>query len=136
MSDPLYLHLLTTETLMMREVCATIKMVAFHSWPGAPADVNYLSHRHRHLLTVRVWCQAAHSDRAVEYHQLQRDLRTLLVSMFPARQAGELELGNKSCEAVAEMLAQQGERLGGRITSVEVWEDDENGSRLTFGRAP
>jgi hypothetical protein len=130
--DPVYLHMLTTDFLIRREVCATITLPAFHRWPDAPQDVGYLSDRHRHLLTVRVWCQVGHDDRQVEYHQLQRKLRALLFSLFPSRDYGELELGSRSCEAVAMVIAAEGERLGGTVRSVEVWEDNENGSRITL----
>lgn len=113
---------------MPTEVCATVRLPAFHHWPDAPHDVSYLRHRHRHLLTVRVWMAVQHEDRDVEFHQLQRRVRQLLGSLLPGRVPGELELGTRSCEHVAKLLIEHPERLGGTPLRVEVWEDDENGS--------
>lgn len=110
-----------------KRVCATIRAVAFHHWPGAPDDVRYLASRHRHLLTVRCWVDVSHPDRDVEFHTLQRELRAALAGMYPSGQHGELELGARSCEHVAiDLLA----RLPS-AAEVEVWEDDENGSVVT-----
>lgn len=116
---------------MRSEVCATVRIPAFHSWPDAPDDVAYLRHQHRHLLTVRVWMPVSHGDRDIEFHQLQRAVRVLLLALLPhPAQPGELQLGNRSCEHVAQLLVSHCSELGGMPNRVEVWEDDENGAIL------
>lgn len=121
--------------LVISEVCATVRIVAFHRWPDAPEDVVHLAARHRHVLTVRVWCVVEHADRAVEFHQLQRSLRGLLTALYPSRNVGELELGARSCEHVARDVLEHTARLQAQAVRVEVWEDDENGATVSR-RAP
>jgi len=115
---------------MRTEVCATVRLPAFHRWPDAPEDVGYLRSRHRHLLTVRVWMAVRHANREVEFHQLQRQISALLLDLLPACNPGELEMGAFSCEHVANLLYENADRLCGTPSVVEVWEDDENGVRV------
>ena len=113
----------------MKYVCSTVRIVAFHRWPDAPEDVRYLSYRHRHMLTARVWFSVNDGDREVEFHQQQRKLRSLLKSLYPSRYDDEIELGSRSCEHVAEDIYSRRAHFGdATISKIEVWEDDENGS--------
>ena len=113
------------------EVCATTKRVGFHYWKGAPEDVSYLKHRHRHEFNFRVWVLVTEENREVEFHRLQRSLTILLDSLFPARDRGELEFGERSCETIAQLILDHSDRLLGDVTQIEVFEDNENGARLT-----
>lgn len=118
---------------LRRMVCATVTLPAFHNWPGAPEDVGYLASRHRHLLTVRVWVRTDHGDREVEFHQLQRRVRAVLFSVFPSPEPGEIELGARSCEHVAEVLFENAAALCVEPDRIEVWEDNENGATVFGG---
>jgi hypothetical protein len=123
---------------MITEVCATVKLVGFHCWSGAPEDVDHLSVRHRHLFTVRVWCWVGHPDREVEFHQLQRWVHTSLITMYGSKgdHEHEMELGGRGCEHVANDLINDLSLLDVPISRVEVWEDDENGAVVYTNEEP
>jgi len=120
-----------------------LRVVGFHAWPDAPADVEHLRARHRHLFTLRVECAVRHSERDVEFHRLQRAVKHMLLDYYsrhatlPAnaphdaiqtRPDDEFEFGARSCETIAQEIV---ERLyDWPITAVEVWEDDECGARV------
>tara|TARA_R110000824_G_scaffold249220_2_gene438150 strand:- start:4632 stop:5024 length:393 start_codon:yes stop_codon:yes gene_type:complete len=122
---------------MSTEVCATVKIVGFHCWSGAPEDVDHLTVRHRHLFTVRVWCWVGHPDREVEFHQLQRRVHWSLVSMYGSEQNQfEIELDGRGCEHVANDLIVHPPLNDLPISRVEVWEDDENGAVIYTDEKP
>lgn len=111
-------------------VIATLRAVGFHAWPDAPKDVGYLALRHRHVFTFRVGVRVDGLDRDAEFHQMQRNMR-MLFDGYESRSYGEYEFADRSCEHLAlEMREHMQEWYD--VASVEVWEDDENGSRLEW----
>ena len=102
-------------------IFVTFDFVGFHCWPDAPEEVGYLRSRHRHLFKVRAEVSVEHSNRAIEYHTLKRELQT---------DAHEVEFGSLSCELIALRILQGTvERHPGRpYYRIEVSEDGENGS--------
>ncbi len=113
------------------EVIATIKVPGRHRWDGAPPVVRYLANEHRHIFTFKVGVLVGHSDRDVEFHQLQDRVRRVLM-IYPDGVGGR-DFGSNSCEMLALVvgrnLADGGEY---HVAFTEVWEDDENGARVTF----
>lgn len=117
---------------MRTTVIAQIKRHGFHSWPEAPVEVGYLANVHRHLFTFKVGVLVSDSNREVEFHILQRYISSILDSGFKEAHKGKgLDFGDNSCEHLASYLFENLTRMRFHVDFVEVWEDDENGSRVS-----
>lgn len=87
---------------------------------------NYLQHRHRHLFKTRVAIEVFSDDRNLEFINFQE----WLLSLYDT---GVLELNEKSCEMISNDLAAEiGEEYPGRKMIIEVSEDGESGSYITY----
>ncbi len=105
---------------MTTTVWVRFDFIGFHNWPEAPAGRAYLRERHRHRFFVEVEVDVS-ADRQIEFHDLLQTVR-------PAKP--EMELGAKSCEAIA---ARVGQLLAEDYKSpytVTVSEDGECGARV------
>lgn len=130
---------------MQRTVIVKEAAVGFHNWPDAPEEVGYLRSPHRHRFTLIVAVNVEHGDRDVEFHMLQRDLIRIVDATFPraADGVGEFSFGARSTEHIAEELINRLQSFRKQnpdgvtaqpyrnVAWVEVWEDDECGSRVT-----
>lgn len=102
----------------------------YHFYPNAPEEVAYLRDRHRHLFQFKVKIEVFHDDREIEFHMFQNELESWYDN-------GTLELNHKSCEMLADDLA---ERIGTRFRDatdfrklvVEVSEDGECGAECHY----
>lgn len=93
---------------------------------GDKYDVSFLGYPHRHMFHFRVEIEVFHDDRDIEFIQFKRWLEELYGD-------GILELDYKSCEMIAEELAETiNARYPGRKMKITVSEDNENGATLTF----
>lgn len=119
-----------------REVWVNWSKEGIHFYPGADTDpklatgewddVSFLGVPHRHIFHFNVSIEVEHNDRDIEFIQLKRWIDRLYSQ-------GTLELDYKSCEMMAEDLAQEiTKRYPGRNFKVTVSEDNENGATLTF----
>ena len=119
----------------MRSIWVTFSKEGIHFYPGAdtnPAtatgdeyDVSFLGYKHRHIFHFKVWIEVFHDDRDIEFIQFKRWLEALY--------QGTLELDYKSCEMIADELAHQIQiKHPGRHIRIEVSEDGENGSFITY----
>lgn len=132
-------------TVMVKE-----RVVGFHCWPEAPEAVAYLRQPHRHLFAIIVAINVTHDDRDIEFHMLQRDLLRITSALWPQTEhgVGEFDFAHRSTEMLAsELIAAlrafelpandptaakaYGVRPYRNVAWVEVWEDDECGSRVT-----
>ena len=91
----------------------------FHRWPGATGQRMYLALRHRHLFHVEVSVPLTHGEREIEFH----DLLDFCKGAFPGG-----EMGDASCEAMAESLGKEVARQFDRRATVSVFEDGEVGA--------
>lgn len=104
---------------------ATFRFAGFHSWPGASEERRYLAARHRHLFHAKVWVEAEHDDRDIEFHDLGDALER---ACKPFAEAGAL-----SCEQMAKRIREEvSTRWPGRLVQAEVSEDGEFGA-VTIG---
>lgn len=93
---------------------------------GDEYDVSFLGIPHRHIFHFKVAIQVFHDDRDIEFIQFKRWLEKLYAE-------GTLELDYKSCEMLAQELAETiHERYPGRVMEITVSEDGENGATLDF----
>lgn len=105
---------------MLVELWITTKVVGYHHWPDAPAEVAFLRHPHRHVFHIKVGLSPSHDDRAYEFFIEQRKLNQLLHKDAD----GEINFTTFSCEQIAKSLMSKDLRY----FYVEVSEDGENGA--------
>ena len=116
-------------------IWVTFKREGIHKYPAAledpklktgdEYDVSFLGYPHRHIFHFRVWIEVKHNDRDIEFIQFKRWLENLY--------QGTLELDYKSCEMIADELAEQiKSRHPGRHVKIEVSEDGENGCEIDY----
>lgn len=119
----------------VRTVFVKFQKEGIHCYPDAATnpnlatggwdDVSFLASPHRHIFHFLVQLEVFHDDRDVEFIQLKRFCERLYAD-------GTLSLDHKSCEMISDDLhARLVERFPNRKISIEVSEDDENGS-VTF----
>lgn len=118
-------------------IWVTFQKEGVHMYPGADTDpklatgqwddVSFLGVPHRHIFHFKVEIEVFHDDRDIEFIQFKRWLQRLYDV------EGVLELNHKSCEMIAQELAQKiYEKYPGRTIKITVSEDAENGATLTF----
>lgn len=119
-----------------RQIWVTFQKEGIHLYPAAkddPAlatggwdDVSFLGVAHRHIFHFRVAIDVFHDDRDIEFIQFKRWLESLYAN-------GTLELNHRSCEMIAEELAQQiHNKYPNRNIKISVAEDNENGAEMFF----
>jgi hypothetical protein len=119
-----------------RQIWVTFQKEGVHLYPAAkddPAlatggwdDVSFLGVAHRHIFHFRIAIDVFHDDRDIEFIQFKRWLESLYASDI-------LELNHRSCEMIAEELAQEiHNKYPGRSITISVAEDNENGATMTF----
>lgn len=117
-------------------IWVTFRKEGIHKYPAAlddpnlatgdEYDVSFLGYPHRHIFHFTVAIEVFHDDRDIEFIQFKRWLEKLYAE-------GTLELDYKSCEMIAEELAETiHAQYPGRSIEITVSEDGENGATLTF----
>lgn len=125
-----------TLTVNKRQIWVTFQKEGVHLYPAAkddPAlatggwdDVGFLGYAHRHIFHFRVAIDVFHDDRDIEFIQFKRWLESLYGDNV-------ISLNHKSCEMIAEDLANQiHNKYPNRNITISVAEDNENGAELTF----
>ena len=120
----------------MRSIWVTFSKEGIHYYPGAdtnPAtatgdeyDVSFLGYKHRHIFHFKVWIEVFHDDRDIEFIQFKIWLESLYNEEV-------IQLNNKSCEMIADNLAEQiQDRYPGRFVKISVAEDNENGCEMDY----
>ncbi len=111
-------------------VIATLEVPGFHVWADAPAIVQHLKARHRHLFRFVVAVQVTGSDREAEFHLLRARMEGCLEDLYERGIHG-FEFGGRSCEMLAEaLITKLHEEDGIDAAWCEVWEDREHGARV------
>ena len=119
-----------------RNIWVTFQKEGIHLYPAAkddPAlatggwdDVSFLGVAHRHIFHFRVEISVTHNDRDIEFIQFKRWLESLYSD-------GTLELNHRSCEMIAEELAQVIlNKYPKRELKISIAEDNENGAYMQF----
>jgi len=117
-------------------IWVTFQKEATHNYPAALTDpklktgdefdVSFLGYPHRHIFHFHVSIQVFHDDRDIEFIQFKRWLEKLY-------NEGTLDLDYKSCEMIAQELAERIHSVyPGRAMEITVSEDGENGATLEF----
>ena len=93
-----------------------------HCWPGAPEEVSFLRHPHRHIFKISVDIQQFGDDRDVQYFMLRNRIQPFIDKEWPL---------HTSCEMMAKAIKKEvRRRYPGRLVRVSVFEDGENGAIL------
>ena len=119
------------------KICVTFRKEGVHLYPaalddpklatGGWDDVSFLGVPHRHIFHFKVEIEVFHDDRDIEFIQFKRWMERL----YDVEEV--LSLNHKSCEMIAEDLAEQiNNRYPGRDMTITVSEDGENGATLEF----
>jgi hypothetical protein len=112
-------------------IWVTFQRKGYHFYPNAPEEVAYLRDRHRHVFQFKVKIEVFHDDREIEFHMFQNELESWYDN-------GVLELDHKSCEMLADGLAEGIARFlddnpsRRRELVVEVSEDGECGAECHY----
>lgn len=110
--------------------CSLVKE-GFHSYPEAATDpeledVNYLSSRHQHYFTIKLWVEVEHTNRHIEFQQMRRWLDAQFTSQ-------RMELKSGSCEMLSDQLYQiTAEKFPNRDIRIDISEDGINGSYTEY----
>ena len=109
--------------------CISIKtsFVGFHRWPSAPPELQYLAHPHRHQFGVEASVWVGHADREVEFHTLRRAVDEYCLFAYSNQVCPPFEqVMHKSCEMIAEEIADMLKSKAYDVAWVGVDEDGEN----------
>jgi hypothetical protein len=107
-------------------IWVTFQKEGIHCYPDAPEGVEFLKHPHRHMFHFKVELEVFHDDRDVEFILLKRELEGLY-------EGGILELDYKSCEMMADDLAEYiVNHYPNRKLTITVSEDGENGATCYY----
>jgi len=109
-------------------IFVTYQREGIHCYPDAPAGVEFLRNPHRHMFHFRVEIEVFTDDRDIEFILFKRELEALYASTD-----GTLELDNRSCEMLANDIAEYvQDAYPGRDLSITVSEDGENGAVCNY----
>jgi hypothetical protein len=117
--------------MVQRQIYVKFQKEGIHRYPAAEtdpnlADVSFLASLHRHIFHFVVFISVVHNDRDLEFIQFKRWLESLYSD-------GTLQLDFKSCEMLGEQLVETiNDKYPGRIITVDVSEDNENGAVVHF----
>jgi hypothetical protein len=119
-----------------KSIWVKFKKEGIHKYPAALDDpklatgdwddVSFLGYPHRHIFHFRVSIEVFHDDRDIEFIQFKRWLERCY-------DTGVLVLDYKSCEMISDDLYEQVKaKYPNRDVTIEVSEDDENGSVVFY----
>lgn len=129
----------------------SVSVPGLHKWPEAP-DTNLivasLRNMHRHLFKISASftmpTDTRTDSRNLEFFTVRQWLLDAIFLQFPrlfditTMDQDTVNFGNCSCEGIAQLLADAliatHEECEKYITSVEVWEDGENGAKIEIQR--
>ena len=107
-------------------IWVTFHCEGIHQYPDAPEEVSFLKYPHRHIFHFKVELEVTHDNRDVEFIMFKRELETLY-------NKGTIQLKNKSCEMIADELADYIQsRYPARDLVITVSEDGENGATCYY----
>lgn len=109
------------------QVFCTLQVEGVHQWSSCSIDeVMYLRDTHRHIFFIEAHADVSHSDRDIEFIELQHKIRKFIYDKYWDSQLGLCRFENMSCEMIALELL-----INFNLTSCKVSEDNENGSIVT-----
>lgn len=112
---------------MTKLVYVQVKVPGFHHWPDASKEVEFLSEPHRHMFSFMLAMKVT-TARQYEFFLLQQELHNYLNELYDEHESGlGYDFGASSCEELATATLEMFQTMG-MVYSVEVSEDDENGS--------
>lgn len=118
-------------TNLLKTIWVTFSKEGIHKYPAALTDpklkdVSFLGYPHRHIFHFKVEIEVFHDDRDIEFILFKRELEGLFND-------GIMALDYKSCEMIAvELIDYIKDKYPGRGITVDVSEDNENGSSVTY----
>ena len=109
----------------MKKVIVKTQFTALHRWKNAPDCVDFLRNYHRHIFYVEVAIEV-NGSRQVEFFMFKSHLDNFLLANLQGKHLED------SCEDMAEQILNVfSSGVFGKILSVIVFEDNENGAEVT-----
>lgn len=109
-------------------VIVSLSVDGMHKFPGAKdifPEVSFLEHMHRHMFTFKAALKVNHDNRDREFIMFKRDIQDFLYGKYYLTSSRTHIFGSQSCEMLAREIMNYFD-----CEWVEVWEDNENGSRI------
>ena len=108
---------------MKKEIIINLDVEGFHYWEDAPLVVSFLKDSHRHIFKIKVGIEVTDSNREKEFFIEQWHLK----EWFGEAYGVPAHFKSMSCEMIAEEVLE----FIPYASWCEVWEDNENGARVT-----
>jgi hypothetical protein len=127
----------------MKTIIVSSQFAGLHQYLGAPSNVGFLRHPHRHMFKVLAEIKVSHGDRELEFFTVKEVLDSILATInervgvwgsIPTVEGFQCSLViQRSCEDLAEFIAKaliEELKISIKlIRFVEVSEDGENAGR-------
>jgi len=110
----------------MKYVVIDFDIEGYHYFPGAPEEVDFLQHNHRHLFRIRAHYRVSDSNREKEIFIEERRIKKYLENKY----GNPCLFGMMSCEMIAEDILNENNPDG--VDMVEVYEDGRGGSIVSI----
>lgn len=118
-----------------RTIWVTFRKEGIHHYPAALTDlrlieIGFTGHPHRHIFHFRVEVEVFTDDRDIEFILFKRELERVIDQQI-------VDISYHSCEMIAEkLIGYIAKKYPGRNIQVQVAEDGENGSTVTYIKEP
>lgn len=147
-----YLDLISENLpFLKKELIVRFNYPGFHMWENCPIqDYFYLEHLHRHVFYWEITAKVTDSNREIEFIDLKDKFIDIIKNEWDYKTGRDVEtigkdydysininnalyFGSMSCEMIAEKTKKLiDNEIDIHITSVSVFEDNENGAKLTW----
>lgn len=109
---------------MKSSIVVRTNFEGIHQYTNAPEEVDFLRYPHRHIFYVEAEIEVKHDDRELEFVIVKRAINRFLF--------GKPFTVQYSCEQMAkDIIGMLEEKFGERHITVGVYEDNENGGKVT-----
>lgn len=113
---------------MKKEIIIKFTLFGLHNWPNCNIEeVSYLQYLHRHEFFFELTIPVTHNDRDIEFIQFRNKVVSFLNDKYFSNLYQCLNFASSSCEAIAEYILDN----FSAVTSVKVFEDNENGALVS-----
>ena len=88
---------------MVNYIWVTTQQEMYHHYPGAPKEVDFLKHKHRHIFKFKIYLEVFGDNRDVEFIMFKRKINYYIYLMTK-------DVKEKSCEMISNYLAEKIQR--------------------------
>jgi hypothetical protein len=125
---------LKEKDMISKYLSITVKFIGVHQWKECNLpEVSFLKYSHRHEFHVTAVLPVTESNRQLEFFIVQQEMANMLYDLYP-HEGLIFELGNDSCEMIAEKFVNKFHRKYPELNwvRVQVQEDTENSAGVLW----